>query len=129
MLRILPKPQRLEEKEGTLFLDYHCRITIKDNCPEEAYFYAKQLSEQFEHSTGIELSIDRRTKKPHKGIVLCIDETAGSEKTKKAGKEAYCLTITPEGATVKIQGISARKYKLKKATTDNITGGEKDAYI
>ena len=39
-------------------------------------------------------------KKPHKGIVLCIDETAGSEKTKKAGKEAYCLTITPEGATV-----------------------------
>ena len=100
MLRILPKPQRLEEKEGTLFLDYHCRITIKDNCPEEAYFYAKQLSEQFEHSTGIELSIDRRTKKPHKGIVLCIDETAGSEKTKKAGKEAYCLTITPEGATV-----------------------------
>ena len=40
MLRILPKPQRLEEKEGTLFLDYHCRITIKDNCPEEAYFYA-----------------------------------------------------------------------------------------
>lgn len=48
MLRILPKPQRLEEKEGTLFLDYHCRITIKDNCPEEAYFYAKQLSEQFE---------------------------------------------------------------------------------
>ena len=29
----------------------------------------------------------------------------------------------------KIQGIYARKYKLKKATTDNITGGEKDAYI
>ena len=54
MLRILPKPQRLEEKEGTLFLDYHCRITIKDNCPEEAYFYAKQLSEQFEHSTGVQ---------------------------------------------------------------------------
>ena len=109
MLRILPKPQRLEEKEGTLFLDYHCRITIKDNCPEEAYFYAKQLSEQFEHSTGIELSIDRRTKKPHKGIVLCIDETAGSEKTKKAGKKkiikitAMATDGSNKKATIKIK--------------------------
>lgn len=86
MLRILPKPQRLEEKEGTLFLDYHCRITIKDNCPEEAYFYAKQLSEQFEHSTGIELSIDRRTKKPHKGIVLCIDDLLEAKRQRKQEK-------------------------------------------
>ena len=46
MIRILPKPQHIEEQEGTLLLDYHCRITIEDRCPRESLFYAQQLAEQ-----------------------------------------------------------------------------------
>ena len=38
MIRILPKPQHIEEQEGTLLLDYHCRITIEDRCPRESLF-------------------------------------------------------------------------------------------
>lgn len=44
MVRILPKPQHIEEREGILLLDYHCRITIADTCPREALFYAQQLA-------------------------------------------------------------------------------------
>lgn len=86
MLRILPKPQRLEEKEGTLFLDYHCRITIKDNCPEEAYFYAKQLSEQFEHSTGIELSIDSVQKNHIRGLCFVLMKLLEAKRQRKQEK-------------------------------------------
>lgn len=46
MIRILPKPQHIEEQEGTLLLDYHCRITIEDRCPRESLFYAQQLAER-----------------------------------------------------------------------------------
>ena len=54
MIRILPKPQHIEEQEGTLLLDYHCRITIEDRCPRESLFYAQQLAEQIKKMTGIE---------------------------------------------------------------------------
>ena len=57
MIRILPKPQHIEEQEGTLLLDYHCRITIEDRCPRESLFYAQQLAEQIKKMTGIELGI------------------------------------------------------------------------
>ena len=53
MIRILPKPQHIEEQEGTLLLDYHCRITIEDRCPRESLFYAQQLAEQIKKMTGI----------------------------------------------------------------------------
>ena len=62
MIRILPKPQHIEEQEGTLLLDYHCRITIEDRCPRESLFYAQQLAEQIKKMTGIELGIDRRAR-------------------------------------------------------------------
>lgn len=93
MIRILPKPQHIEEKEGNLLLDYHCRITINNNCPKEAYFYAKKLSLQILTSAGLELEIDKRTANAHKGIVLCMDEAI-------TGKEAYHLEITKDGAAV-----------------------------
>ena len=51
MIRILPKPQHIEEQEGTLLLDYHCRITIEDRCPRESLFYAQQLAERIRESS------------------------------------------------------------------------------
>ena len=99
MIRILPKPQHMEEHEGILLLDYHCRITMDASCPQEANGYAKQLADQIKKSTGLELSLDRRTSGAHKGIQLCIDETAGITE-KGANKEAYRLTITPDGTVI-----------------------------
>lgn len=100
MIRILPKPQHIEEQEGTLLLDYHCRITIEDRCPRESLFYAQQLAEQIKKMTGIELGIDRRAFGAHKGIELCMDEEAGIPAKQTVNKEAYRLTITPDGAKV-----------------------------
>ena len=60
MIRILPRPQHIEEREGRLLLDYHCRITMDSSCPSEVFFYASQLAEQLKKSSGIELLIDRR---------------------------------------------------------------------
>ena len=77
MIRILPRPQHIEEREGRLLLDYHCRITMDISCPSEVFFYASQLAEQLKKSSGIELLIDRRTSGAHKGIVLCMSEEAG----------------------------------------------------
>ena len=50
MIRILPRPQHIEEREGRLLLDYHCRITMDGSCPSEVYFYASQLAEQLKKS-------------------------------------------------------------------------------
>ena len=100
MIRILPKPQHIEEREGTLFLDYRCRITIAAGCSMEAGFYAGQLADQIKKAAGMELMVDRRAGNFHKGIVLCMDETSGVGKDKKDEKEAYRLTITPDGARV-----------------------------
>ena len=100
MIRILPRPQHIEEREGRLLLDYHCRITMDSSCPSEVFFYASQLAEQLKKSSGIELLIDRRTSGAHKGIVLCMSEEAGITRENKKEKEAYRLEITPEGVTV-----------------------------
>ena len=100
MIRILPKPQHVEEREGILLLDYHCRITIANDCPRETLFYAQQLSYQIKKTTGIELSIDRRTSGVHKGIELCLDEAVGINSKQTENKEAYRLIITPDGAKV-----------------------------
>lgn len=100
MIRILPRPQHIEEREGRLLLDYHCRITMDSSCPSEVFFYASQLAEQLKKSSGIELLIDRRSSGAHKGIVLCMSEEAGITRENKKEKEAYRLEITPEGATV-----------------------------
>lgn len=100
MIRILPRPQHIEEREGRLLLDYHCRITMDSSCPSEVFFYASQLAEQLKKSSGIELLIDRRASGAHKGIVLCMSEEAGITRENKKEKEAYRLEITPEGVTV-----------------------------
>ena len=100
MIRILPRPQHIEEREGRLLLDYHCRITMDSSCPSEVFFYASQLAEQLKKSSGIELLIDRRTSGAHKGIVLCMSGEAGITRENKKEKEAYRLEITPEGVTV-----------------------------
>ena len=100
MIRILPRPQHIEEREGRLLLDYHCRITMDGSCPSEVFFYASQLAEQLKKSSGIELLIDRRASGAHKGIVLCMSEKAGITRENKKEKEAYRLEITPDGATV-----------------------------
>lgn len=100
MIRILPRPQHIEEREGRLLLDYHCRITMDSSCPSEVFFYASQLAEQLKKSSGIELLIDRRTSGAHKGIVLCMSEEAGITRENKKEKEAYRLEIKPEGITV-----------------------------
>ena len=50
MIRILPRPQHIEEREGRLLLDYHCRITMDSSCPSEVFFYASQLAEQLKKS-------------------------------------------------------------------------------
>ena len=97
MIRILPRPQHIEEREGRLLLDYHCRITMDSSCPSEVFFYASQLAEQLKKSSGIELLIDRRTSGAHKGIVLCMSGEAGITRENKKEKEAYRLEITPEG--------------------------------
>ena len=49
MIRILPRPQHIEEREGRLLLDYHCRITMDSSCPSEVFFYASQLAEQLKN--------------------------------------------------------------------------------
>ena len=95
MIRILPRPQHIEEREGRLLLDYHCRITMDSSCPSEVFFYASQLAEQLKKSSGIELLIDRRTSGAHKGIVLCMSGEAGITRENKKEKEAYRLEITP----------------------------------
>ena len=100
MIRILPRPQHIEEREGRLLLDYHCRITMDSSFPSEVFFYASQLAEQLKKSSGIELLIDRRASGAHKGIVLCMSEEAGITRENKKEKEAYRLEITPEGVTV-----------------------------
>ena len=47
MIRILPKPQHIEEQEGTLLLDYHCRITMDRSAAHQKYFFMhQQLAEQ-----------------------------------------------------------------------------------
>ena len=66
MIRILPRPQHIEEREGRLLLDYHCRITMDSSCPSEVFFYASQLAEQLKKSSGIELLIDRRSSGAHR---------------------------------------------------------------
>ena len=83
MTRILPRPQHIEEREGRLLLDYHCRITMDSSCPSEVFFYASQLAEQLKKSSGIELLIDRRSSGAHKGIVLCMSEEAGITRERK----------------------------------------------
>lgn len=43
MIRILPRPQHIEEREGRLLLDYHCRITMDSSCPSEVFFMHHSL--------------------------------------------------------------------------------------
>ncbi len=53
---IIPKPYKVEEKEGQFLLPYDGVITIDNTC-REAYFYAAILKKEIRESAGLSLDI------------------------------------------------------------------------
>ena len=124
MIRILPRPQHIEEREGRLLLDYHCRITMDSSCPSEVFFYASQLAEQLKKSSGIELLIDRRTS--------CLLYTSlGSTIYTTQDISAITDALLKEYSSAQIlstSSISTLKTKLEKAARHDLDSNFSLAY-
>ncbi len=97
-MKLLPQPQKITQSESFYRLRYSDRITMDLSCSPECYDSALALSREIETETGFQIMVDRRSVKPHPGVMLHIDETVGSS-------EGYSLTVDEEG--VRIVGGSA----------------------
>ncbi len=97
-MKLLPQPQRVSLGEGFYRLHYSDRITMDTTCTPECYDSALALSREIEAETGFQIMVDRRSARPHPGILLHIDGSLGSP-------EGYHLTIDADG--VQISGGSS----------------------
>ena len=86
---IIPKPYKVEEKEGQFLLPYDGVITIDNTC-REAYFYAAILKKEIRESAG--LSLDIMAEETNNTVISL---GLGLADEWKDTKEAYCLEVAP----------------------------------
>ncbi len=86
---IIPKPYKVEEKEGQFLLPYDGVITIDNTC-REAYFYATILKKEIRESAG--LSLDIMAEETNNTVISL---GLGLADEWKDTKEAYCLEVAP----------------------------------
>ncbi len=86
---IIPKPYKVEEKEGQFLLPYDGVITIDNTC-REAYFYATILKKEIRESAG--LSLDIMAEETNNTVISL---RLGLEDEWKDTKEAYYLEVAP----------------------------------
>jgi len=84
---LLPKPQRMEIRNGIFFLHYDDKIVLDCSCKPVVYQYAKILQEEIKHTLGYELSITKGQSKKV-GIWISTKDTLKEEE--------YHLEVTAE---------------------------------
>ena len=93
-MKLLPQPQHMELREGYFHLGCQDRVTLDADCPISCLDSAGLLCGEIKERTGIPVMLDRRSGDPHRGIFLRVADIPGS------GKEAYTLSIAPEGVSI-----------------------------
>lgn len=93
MMYLLPQPSSLRMEEGTFLLHYQSRIFMDAKSDDTLYDAALLLQEEIQASTGFPLAIIRRHATKEPGMLYLTTSSA-------LPKEAYTLSITPEGITI-----------------------------
>lgn len=92
-MKLIPQPQRLEQRAGAYRLRYSDRITMDVSCPVNVYETACLLANEVREETGFELMVDRRGSGAHRGIHLRVCSKVGDG-------EAYTMEICENGVTI-----------------------------
>lgn len=90
-MKWIPKPQKVDEKEGTFVVTGKLRIIIENNLEQKVFTYAKLLQREIEETTGILALITKAFPETenHDGICLSKDETIEND-------EGYTLQVSSE---------------------------------
>lgn len=91
-MKLIPKPQVVEEWSGFFQLRYTDRITLDLGCPVSCLDTAQLLQQEIQEQTGLYLTLDRRGENKHPGVELAVESVLKPE--------AYSLTVMPHGICV-----------------------------
>ena len=90
-MKLLPRPKKVEEKEGFYELGFQSVIVIDETICENGITYAVTLRDSLKKSTGIECAFVRGRNKPG-DIHLTI--------SRELREQEYCLNVTKDGIMI-----------------------------
>lgn len=96
MMKLLPQPKKIEEKEGSYTITYDKTIVLSADSTKQDFFYAKLLKETIITWAGSDLAVLRGEAK--KGDIFLT-------KKKQSHPQGYHLRIDSEGITIEGEGI------------------------
>jgi hexosaminidase len=106
---VVPWPAELEPAESSFTLREGTRIVLTDPGAAELRELATLLQGYVESATGLRLAVDDRpTRRPDHQVI-----SLGLQADATAGPEAYALSVTPEGVTIRATEARGLFYGLQ----------------
>lgn len=90
-MHIIPQPQKIEQKDGFLYIDPAAKILLADGCGYNALECAQQLNDDLKKTVGFELLVTKSRNASPKAVTLSV---APGE------REAYKLSVSGDGIVV-----------------------------
>lgn len=105
MTYILPRPKKMQAKEGAYRLKYNTKIILDSKCDSSCMYYAKILKGEISQMTGFSLDIIRGNEADGH-LYLTIEEN-------KKCQEGYSLIIDSKGVLIKGNGNAGLFYGVQ----------------